>query len=201
MNLSTIASWEGVAAVVSAVIGVLTVGGAVVRWREQALRREDVQAWADQAITALQSLVLLAALPPGRIPPDEARRRLTEVIFATSILVEQGRMFFRNRPWGGYGRGKPRAYQGRRPAILDDLVAAHQAALRLEGADLRTRAQLSLVAEDALKDFVTRMQHEVGRSRSASPTAGKAGGSIDVARLISQIDPARVAERIAEMGG
>ncbi|HQN50488.1 MAG TPA: hypothetical protein PK913_05440, partial [Phenylobacterium sp.] len=99
MNLSTIASWEGVAAVVSAVIGVLTVGGAVVRWREQALRREDVQAWADQAIAALQSLVLLAALPPGRIPPDEARRRLTEVMFATSILVEQGRMFFRNRPW------------------------------------------------------------------------------------------------------
>lgn len=201
MNLSTIASWEGVAAVVSAVIGVLTVGGALVRWREQSLRREDVQAWADQAIAALQSLVLLSALPPGRIPAAEAQRRLTEVIFSTSILVEQGRMFFRNRPWGAYGRSKPRAYRGRRPAILDDLVAGHEAALRLEGADLRTRAQLSLVAEDALKDFVSRMQHEVGRSRSASPATGKAGEAVDVARLISRIDPARVTARIAEMGG
>jgi len=75
VNLSTIASWEGVAAVVSAVIGLLTVGGAVVRWREQALRREDVQAWADQAITALQSLVLLAALPPGRRAHGALRRQ------------------------------------------------------------------------------------------------------------------------------
>jgi len=200
VNLTDFTSWEGIAAIVSAVIGLLTVGGAVFRWREQSLRREDVQDWANEAITALQSLVLLTALPPGRIPADEATRRLTEVIFATSILVERGRLFFRNKPWGDYGGKKPRAYRGRRPALLDDLIAAHQAALRLEGADARTRAQLSLIAEDALKDFVTRMQHEVGRSRTASPATGKAGEAVDVALAASRLDPRRVADRMAEMG-
>jgi hypothetical protein len=200
VNLTDFTSWEGIAAVVSAVIGLLTVGGAVFRWREQSLRREDVQDWANEAIAALQTLVLLAGMPPGRIPADEAARRLTEVIFATSILVERGRLFFRNKPWGDYGTKKPRAYRGRRPALLDDLIAAHQAALRLEGADARTRAQLSLIAEDALKDFVTRMQHEVGRSRTASPATGKAGESVDVAVAASRLDPRRVADRMAEMG-
>ena len=69
MNPTDFKSWETIAAIVSAVIGLLTVGGAVFRWREQSLRREDVQDWANEAIAALQSLVLLTALPPGRTSP------------------------------------------------------------------------------------------------------------------------------------
>jgi hypothetical protein len=174
----------------------LALAGGVVRWREQALRREEVQAWADRGIAALQGLVLLSALPPERLGPTEAR--LTEIIFQTSILTEQGRMFFRNTPAGRLGREKPAAYRGRRPAILDHLIAAHEAACRLAaGADAETCARLSLVAEDSLKGFVSLIQPEVGRSRIRSPAAGQPGESVRLDHLMAKLDPRRIDDRIA----
>nr|QQZ49940.1 hypothetical protein JKL49_25110 [Phenylobacterium glaciei] len=143
------------AAIASALVAVLALIGGGLRWRDQALRRDDVHAWADRAIDALQSLVLLTSLRTDQIPAESARERLTQIVFATSVLTEQGRLFFRNQADGPFGREKPRAYRGRRPQILDKLIAAHNVALRLPQADAGEQAQLALVAEDALKDFVS----------------------------------------------
>ncbi len=185
--------WQALAALVA----LAALAGGALRWREQALRREEVLAWGAQAIEALQSLVLLCALPAGRIDPAVAEARLSDVIFQTSILTEQGRMFFKNTRVGRIGKDKPAAYRGRRPAILDHLIAAHEAAVRLAGGvDLDSRARLSLVAEDSLKGFVSLIQSEVGRSRVRSPAAGKPGESIRLELLMARLNPARVDERL-----
>ena len=185
------------AAIASALVAVLALIGGALRWRDQSLRRGDVHAWADRAIDALQSLVLLTSLRTDQIPAQAARERLTEIVFATSVLTEQGRLFFRNQADGRFGREKPRAYRGRRPQILDKLIAAHNVALRLPQADASEQGALALVAEDALKDFVSLIQQEVGRSRSAHPGPGKPGDGTDLDLLISRLDPRRVADRQA----
>ena len=195
------ASWQTLATVASAGLALVALlgglVGAAIRGRERALRREDVHDWSKAAIETLQTLVLLSALPADRIGAAEAEARLTEVIFQTSILTEQGRMFFRNTRSGRVGEDKPPAYRGRRPAVLDCLIAAHQAACHLSDADAETRARLSLVAEDSLKGFVSLIQHEVGRSRIRSPAAGRPGDSIRLDRLTARLDPGRVAARLA----
>lgn len=196
MELLSDLSWEAAAAVASALLGLLALLGGYLNWRERSLRRDEVHEWADRAIETLQTLVLLCTLEPPVLPPDEARSRRTEAVFRTSILVEQGRMFFRNRPAGSLGRHKPPAYRGRRPAVLDHLVAAHKVALALPEAGPEARAKLSLVAEDALKAFVSALQHEVGRSRTASVAAGRLGESVDLDRLVERLDPNRVSARI-----
>ena len=61
----------------------------------------------------------------------ESEKRLASIGFDTAILVERGRIFFRNQPRGNYGTHKKAAYRGLRPLILDPLVAAHQIAVRI----------------------------------------------------------------------
>lgn len=185
------------AAVASAAVALAALIGGGLRWRDQALRRDDVHRWADRAIEALQSLVLLTSLRTDQIPAPAARERLTQIVFSTSVLTEQGRLFFRNKPDGRFGREKPRAYRGRRPQILDKLIAAHNVALRLAKAGPEDQAALALVAEDALKDFVTLIQYEVGRSRSGHPSPGQRGDGTDLDLLISRLDPSRLADRRA----
>ncbi len=193
------ASWQTIAALASAGLALIAllggVAGASLRAREHALRRDDVHDWANAAIEALQTLELLCVLP--QLGSAHAEARLAQVIFATSILTEQGRMFFRNTQVGRLGAEKPPAYRGRRPAILDCLIVAHQAARRLSGADAETRARLSLVAEDSLKRFVSLIQPEVGRSRVRSPAAGRPGDSIRLDLIMARLDPGRVASRLA----
>ncbi|MFZ3005154.1 MAG: hypothetical protein WA047_03185 [Phenylobacterium sp.] len=190
-------SGEDLAAIASAILALLALMGGALRWRAETLRRDDVHSWADRAIQALQSLVLLTSLRTDQIPAEAARERLTEIVFATSVLTEQGRLFFRNQPAGRFGQEKPRAYRGRRPQILDKLIAAHHVALRLPKASAAEQAELALVAEDALKEFVSLIQQEVGRHRSAHPGPGRPGDGTEVDLLISRLDPARVAARRA----
>ncbi|MAK80631.1 hypothetical protein [Phenylobacterium sp.] len=189
--LFTADDWEALAALVS-IVGLLLAATAWwIRRRDDSLRRTDVHAWADRAIEALQSVVLIARLSARALPPAEFEIRRIDLAFKTSVLAEQGRLFFRNRRWGREGREKQIAYRGRRPAILDDLIVAHQACLELASPDA-DRLKIGLVAEDALKRFVSSVQSEVGRSRTASAATSRSGRGIDIQRLMEELDARRV---------
>jgi hypothetical protein len=146
---------ETIAAVVSAFVatGSLFVGLFVV-WmqrRESALRRGDVLAWANEVICALESLLLVSMLNASQLDASVAKSKLSEVIFNTAILVERGRMFFKNMVVDDYGSEKQSAYRGYRPKILDPIVVAHQIACGWGDADEETRLRMRVVAEDCLK--------------------------------------------------
>jgi len=166
-------------------------------WRsvqESALRRDEVLTWANEAISALQTLLLLCMLPASRIGATPWKEKLLQVIFDTSVLVERGRMFFANVKAGRHGREAESAYRGHRPRILDHLIVAHQVACRLEEADADSRKRMHFIASTALREFVSLAQKEVGRSRTVSEETAVAGKFSELDHLLKQIDEKRFAE-------
>ena len=184
---------EAVAALASVLLTAVALFAGWRSSRKSELRREDVANWADESIAALQTLLLVCIHGDPPVPAAEAEKRRAEILFKTSILVEQGRMFFRNAGPYSEGREKHRAYRGKRPEILDQLVAAHQIACRWPGAADEERVRMRLVAADCLKRFVSLVQLEVGRSRTASAGTRRRGtGALLTARM-EELDPDRVA--------
>jgi hypothetical protein len=179
--------WEFFAAIVSAFVALI---GLVVAWRrarEAALRKEDVHTWSNAVIRNMQSLVLVCERRNESLSSEVERAKLLDIFFETSVLAEQGRLFFKNELVGKYGHEKPPAYRGYRPEILDQVLMAHAIARRFASADEASRARMCCVAEDAVRRFVSLAQKEVGRSRTASPEAGKGGVGTSLETLMQGV--------------
>jgi hypothetical protein len=184
--------WEFLAAVVSAFVALI---GLVVAWRkarESALRKEDVHSWSNDAIRNLQALVLVCQRRNGLLSSDAERNKLVDIFFETSVLAEQGRLFFKNEAVGTYGKDKPEAYRGKRPEILDQILVAHAIAGSFLGADEANRRRMCCVAEDAARRFVSLAQKEVGRGRTASVETRKGGTGTDLGTLMQRVAPERL---------
>ena len=183
-------SVEQLVAVVSVLLTLAALIGAWWNWRRNELRREDVLGWGSEAIAVLQTLLLIciddehAACGPNP--------RLTDLRFQSSILVERGRLFFRNANPDGEGSWKEPAYRGNRPYILDYLVVAHQIATQWPEAVGADRSRMRLVADDILKKFVSLLQKEVGRDRTASADTRRGGDGANLRQLMAEIDPSRL---------
>lgn len=180
--------------ILSALAIIVAVFGAWRTVHESALRRDEVSTWANEVISALQTLQLLCMLPPARIGAKPWKEKLVQVIFDTSVLVERGRMFFVNVKAGKHGREAESAYGGFRPRILDHLVVAHQVACRLEGADEDSLKRMHFIASTALREFVSLAQKEVGRSRTVSEETAKAGEISGLETLLGKINEEQFAE-------
>jgi hypothetical protein len=176
----------------------IALAGLSIAWRqsrESALRRGDVLTWANEVIRELQSLLLICMLDEDELDAATRKAKLTEIIFDTSVLVERGRLFFRNEVTDGHGQDKEPAYRGHRPTILDQIVVAHQIARNWEKANDAERANMMLLAEDCAKKFVSLVQQEVGRSRTASSVTKKAGDGRQLDDLLKDFNSARMEER------
>jgi hypothetical protein len=189
---------EATAAIASAVLTAVALFAGWLSNRKSELRREDVADWANEAITALQSLLLLCIHGDPPIPAAEAERRRVELLFATSALTERGRIFFRNAGPYSVGRDKPRAYRGKRPELLDQLVIAHQITCRWPHAGDAERVRLRLVAEDCLKQYDSLIQREIGRSRTVSADTRRRGTGMHLMEHMAEIPEDRVATAWAQ---
>jgi hypothetical protein len=184
---------EKQAAVISAIIALLALAGGFIGWRERTLRRDDVLNWANESIEALQTLLLVCVV--RRSPTNgSAEDEMCRLAFRTSCLVERGRLFFRNRIADRWGHDKPPAYRGYRPLILDQLIVSHQIACVWPTSPEEDRARMRILAEDALKNFVSYLQKEVGRSRTASADTRRVGRSIHLRELMSNVEQRRLEE-------
>lgn len=156
-----------IAAIGLAVTITLALAG-LVAYRRAELRRDQVSEWAGRAIESLQTLALLIKPDLLETKRSEIEMRVQQIGIQLSVLTEQGRLFFRNQPANGYGAKKLPAYRGVRPLILDELIIAHQLAMawsKLATSDQEFAFQTAVVS---LKRFVSLVQHEVGRERTAS---------------------------------
>jgi hypothetical protein len=107
-----------------------------------------------------------------------------------SILVEQGRLLFKNIRKGGlseYGKEKPFAYQGIRPTILDWILRVHEAASRWEAASGAERVLLLLAVEMAERNFVSLAQREVGRARTSSKFTREPGHHLPLDKVLAEL--------------
>jgi hypothetical protein len=173
-----------IASIISAIVGAL---GFFVAWRERALRRGEVLAWANEGINTLQTIALLCDRHSPLWRDPERANLVRGALLNTSVLIERGRLFFRNKPWGDWGIDNDPAYRGLRPVVLDQLVLAHQIARSLSGESNFEPDELLRVADRTRKRFVSLCQQEVGRSRSASVNPAKPGESISLRREIEQL--------------
>lgn len=183
---------EAMGAVLSAILTAVALFASWLSSRKSELRREDVSDWANEAITALQTLLLICIHGDPPIPAAEADRLRVELLIQTSVLTERGRLFFRNAGPYSHGREKPRAYRGKRPEVLDQLVIAHEIACRWPHAGDAERVRLRLVAEDCLKQFVSLIQREVGRSRTVSADTRRRGTGVRLPERLAELPQARV---------
>jgi len=187
---------DTIAAVVSAFVATASLFVALfVVWmqrRESALRRGDVLAWANEVICALESLLLVSILKESQLEAAAAKAKLADIIFSTAILVERGRMFFRNKVVDDFGSEKQSAYGGYRPTILDPIVVAYQIACGWGAADEDTRLRMRLIAEDCLEKFVSLVQKEVGRGKTVSADTGKGGDGVHLRHLLEDVDERRM---------
>lgn len=189
---------EAIAATISAILAAFALFAGWRSNRRSELRTEDVFDWATESITALQTLLLICIHAEPQIPAAEAAKQRAGLLIKTSVLVERGRLFFRNAGPYSEGREKHRAYRGKRPEILDQLVAAHQIACRWPQASDEERVRMRLVAEDCLKRFVSLVQLEVGRSRTASADARRRGTGALLSVRMEELDADRVASAWAQ---
>jgi hypothetical protein len=173
----------------AAVIGILFTWK---KFRDDSLRRGDVLAWADDCITAFENVIVAAILFDRPAFKEECLKRLIDAAFDSAALIERGRIFFKNQPFGSFGNEKPPAYRGFRPKILDPLVAAHQIAVRLVESHEDERIRLQILAEDYLKEFVSLVQKEIGRERTAAAETKKAGAGFRLQVAMNAISSERI---------
>jgi hypothetical protein len=141
-------------------------------------QKEDaVLEWSKTAIDQLQTLVLLCEHGDSLLPVEAARDAFARIAISTSVLLEQGRLFFRNSK-DKYGNEKELAYRGYRPVILDKLLVAHRIALECTSADVGRRKALGERAHQNREKFVSLLQSEVALARKAGEYASQAGERI-----------------------
>ncbi len=162
------------------------------QWRERRLRQDDVLRWANEVIRAQQTLYLLLVPGEGGRAPEELPGLLGRLAVDLSVLVEQGRLFFRNSPHPTYGAERPPAYRGYRPRLLDAIVVSHQIACQWSGADAAAREKMVLVAEDCVRSFVSLAQREVGRSRTAHHETAVRGEGENLDVLLDRVTTERL---------
>ena len=163
------------------------------QWRERRLRQDDVLKWANEVIRAQQTLYLTLFLGDSTFTADERRSTLAKIAVDTSVLVEQGRLFFRNTPDPTHGADRHPAYRGRRPMLLDPIVVSHQIACQWDGATDDEKDGMLVVAEDCVRSFVSMVQREVGRSRTAHEASAMKGEGETLESLLPKVKPERLA--------
>jgi hypothetical protein len=163
------------------------------QWRERRLRQDDVLKWASEVIRSLQTLYLTLFLGDSGFTAAEAKSARAKIAVDTSVLVEQGRLYFKNTPHPSHGADRHPAYRGYRPMILEPIVVAHQIACQWDGADEAEKDRMLIVAEDSVRAFVSMAQREVGRGRTAHMASAIKGEGEKLESLLAKVKPERLA--------
>lgn len=182
-----------IAGFISAIVAICTAAMVWMQWQERRLRQDDVLKWANEVIRAQQSLYVTLFLGDSLYDHQTARHALVRIAVDTSVLVEQGRLFFKNTPHPTYGAERRPAYRGYRPMLLDPIVVSHQIACQWEGASDEEKERMLLVAEDCVRSFVSMAQREVGRSRTAHEDSALKGEGENLESLLAKVKPERLA--------
>lgn len=181
-----------IAGFLSAFIALAAVMLVWLQWRERQFRKDDVLKWSNEVIRALQTLYLVTSLGERGFDAKTTKSLLRDIAVDTSVLVEQGRLFFRNASDLEHGKDKYPAYRGYRPELLDPIVIAHQIACEWGDAGADARLRMTVVAEDGVKRFVSLAQTEVGRSRTVSRETAKGGKGFSLAEMTRAVDEPRL---------
>lgn len=185
MNWDSFNGWLGNLLTLLALLGGWL--GVWIANRRVELRREEVLAWANDAIACMQTISLLAH--PSRLPISREIRleKFGDLAIEASVLIEKGRLFFKNQVVDDFGGEKEPAYRGYRPLILDELLVAHELACSWHLLTPDDQERASRIAETCERRFLSLVQNEVGRERTASNYTKEGGDGAHFHSLLAQL--------------
>jgi hypothetical protein len=163
------------------------------QWRERRMRQDDVLKWALEVIRVQQTLYVTLYLGDAAFDAEATRSMLAEMAVDSSVLVEQGRLFFKNAPHATHGSDRHEAYRGHRSMLLDPIVVSHQIACQWEGATAEDRERMLIVAGDSVRAFVSMAQREVGRRLTPHDINQTKGEGEKLESLLAKVKPERLA--------
>jgi hypothetical protein len=127
-------------------------------------RNKHIQDWGDKVIDEMAYAIALTYWDPKK-EPDNFFKRRNQSIATFSSLIDRGRLFFPNDKTSDVGADKEEAFQGLRRKILNDVVAAFDAAKALDYAlqDKNKFVRKKLV--QIKRSFVAELQNEINPRR------------------------------------
>jgi hypothetical protein len=178
-----------IAGFISAFVASLAALMVWLQWRERRMRQDDVLRWALEVIRVQQTLYVTLYLGDATFDRNETKATLARIAVDTSVLVEQGRLFFKNTPHPTYGADRHEAYRGYRPRLLDPIVVSHQIACQWEGSSEEERERMLIVAGDCVRRFVSMAQREVGRRLTPHDVHTMKGEGEKLEALVAKVKP------------
>jgi hypothetical protein len=181
---------------ITGAISVALGGLAWLQWnishRHQVRQRDaELLRWGKECILLMAELERHCS-PVSSTVQKQDQARVEMLVWTSSALVDQGRLFFSNvahskAPSKSHGL---RAFSGYRPAILDEILKAHYAARYLGAHGQAFGRDLRQHVWTARGRFVTELQQEMGPSVKRMP--GRATGkefSSDPTTWLIELDP------------
>lgn len=123
------------------------------------LRRQydaDLRVWANATLEKISEGLTLTFLTDSAIEPEKFELRRQDILTRLSTLADAGRWFFPNEGPETHGHGKPIAYRGFRPAILDCVVGAFDEVRDLSFGESSAKTQSALL--EHRRQFVSHVQ-------------------------------------------
>lgn len=123
------------------------------------LRRQydaDLRVWANAALEKISEGITLTFLSASAVEAEKFESRREDILTRLSTLADAGRWFFPNEGPESHGQGKPAAYRGFRPAILDCVVGAFNEVRNLSPGDSDTKTRSALL--EHRRQFVSHVQ-------------------------------------------
>jgi hypothetical protein len=178
--------------IVGALIGFWKFRGEILRSRgERAraardeLRRPEVEKWSIEAIDTMRRIAM--ATQEAAAGREEAAAGLTDLGSRASVLLEVGRLYFRNPGADSVNLHKEPAYRGYRPMILEQLLIGYELSRAWASADAAEQGDFARVAETAWRRFVSLAQAEVGRLGTLDPETARIGTGRALDRALAEL--------------
>jgi len=135
--------------------------------QRQKVEEEFTVAWTNQVINWANKCcdVISCLESKAKYEVNSDKDAIANLLGSLSSLIDRGRLLFENDRSDGYGQGKPRAFQGYRPYMLDCLVDIYdnfQPAASLKGAEpvvsYLVNQEVSKVVTKYKREFVSQVQ-------------------------------------------
>lgn len=157
-----ISDWVGV---ISAVVSVLAVVlNIALTSRQTRISVETFKFNNDTQVMNWANRVVVAMAEAYHLNPKTDLQALATNL---SALIDEGRWFFPNIGKKETDHEKHGAYQGKRQAVLDSIVAVYDAVVAMPGANEQGRQELMAHIHAARRSFVSEIQHAVDPRRRA----------------------------------
>lgn len=157
-----ISDWVGV---ISAAVSVLAVAlNIALTSRQTRISVESFKFNNDTQVMNWANRVVVAMAEAYHLNP---KTDLHALATSLSALIDEGRWFFPNVGKKDTDHEKHGAYQGKRQAVLDSIVAVYDAVVAMPGANEQARQEAMTQIHAARRAFVSEIQHAVDPRRRA----------------------------------